>query len=244
MSSPTKTAEDAFQFAMNTLQNVKTNTTDEVNLNVRSALSNMAYGLKHLSVGLRATYILLEDVQKELRQLQSDTPTVRCDAVAACARLGGSRRSFWRGAITCSAASSTRSICAPAREGPQHRAPEERCPVRLAAGRGAPSRTRGPAKSLKCRGAMGSDPIGIRIHRDDGARKPNLERGPPFAATLWQSDRAGHSAVPRHCPARPPSSRPLIARYLACSRSPKRARNIFSRISRSILSDRQTGSVT
>ena len=54
---------------MNTLQNVKTNTTDEVNLNVRSVLSNMAYGLKHLSVGLRATYILLEDVQKELRQL-------------------------------------------------------------------------------------------------------------------------------------------------------------------------------
>ena len=44
MSSPTKTAEDAFQFAMNTLQQVKTNTTDEVNLNVRSALSNMAYG--------------------------------------------------------------------------------------------------------------------------------------------------------------------------------------------------------
>jgi len=68
MSSPTKTAEDAFQFAMNRLQEVKTNN-EEMNANVRSALSNMAYGLKNLSVGVRATYILLEEVQKELRQL-------------------------------------------------------------------------------------------------------------------------------------------------------------------------------
>ena len=68
MSSLTKTAEDAFQFAMNRLQEVKTNN-EEMNANVRSALSNMAYGLKNLSVGVRATYILLEEVQKELRQL-------------------------------------------------------------------------------------------------------------------------------------------------------------------------------
>jgi hypothetical protein len=68
MTTPTKTAEDAFQFAMNVLQQVKTNTNDEMNLNVRAALSNMAYGLKNLSIGLRATYMLLEDVQKDLRQ--------------------------------------------------------------------------------------------------------------------------------------------------------------------------------
>jgi hypothetical protein len=68
MSSPTKTAEDAFQYAMMTLQHVKTDANDEINPNVRSALSNMAYGLKHLWVGLRATYMLLEEVQRELRQ--------------------------------------------------------------------------------------------------------------------------------------------------------------------------------
>jgi hypothetical protein len=73
MSRPTATAEDAFQFAMNELQQVKTNTNDEVNLHVRSALSNMAYGLKNLSVGLRATYMLLEEVQKDLRQYNSQT---------------------------------------------------------------------------------------------------------------------------------------------------------------------------
>jgi hypothetical protein len=70
MSSPTKTAEDAFQFAMNRLQEVKTND-EAMNANVRSALSNMAYGLKNLSVGLRATYILLEEVQREMRQYNS-----------------------------------------------------------------------------------------------------------------------------------------------------------------------------
>jgi len=68
MSTPTETAESSFQFAMNVLQQVKTNSNDEVNLYVRSALSNMAWGLKNLSVGVRATYVLLEQVQKELRQ--------------------------------------------------------------------------------------------------------------------------------------------------------------------------------
>jgi hypothetical protein len=33
----------------------------------------LAYELKHLSVGLRATYILLEEVQKDLRQYNSQT---------------------------------------------------------------------------------------------------------------------------------------------------------------------------
>jgi hypothetical protein len=73
MSTPTATAEDAFQFAMNELQQVKTNMNDEVNLHVRSALSNMAYGLKNLSVGLRATYMLLEEVQKDLRLYNNPT---------------------------------------------------------------------------------------------------------------------------------------------------------------------------
>lgn len=73
MDRPTEIAEDAFQFAVNELQQVKFNMNDEMNLHVRAALSNMAYGLKNLSVGLRATYMLLEDVQKDLRQLNSRT---------------------------------------------------------------------------------------------------------------------------------------------------------------------------
>ena len=44
MSSPTETAEDAFQFAMHELQQVKTTTNDEVDMHLRSALSNMAWG--------------------------------------------------------------------------------------------------------------------------------------------------------------------------------------------------------
>ncbi len=73
MSRPTAIAEDAFQFAMHELQQVKTTTNDEVNLHVRAALSNMAYGLKNLSVGVRATYMLLEEVQRDLRQNNSQT---------------------------------------------------------------------------------------------------------------------------------------------------------------------------
>ncbi len=67
MDKPTEIAEDAFKFAMHELQQVKYNTTEEVNLHVRSALSNMAWGLKNLSIGVRATYVLLEQVQRDLR---------------------------------------------------------------------------------------------------------------------------------------------------------------------------------
>jgi hypothetical protein len=71
MGTPTETAEDAFQFAMQQLQLVKTTMDDQVvDLHMRSALSNMAWGLKNLSIGVRATYMLLEEVQKDLRRRQ------------------------------------------------------------------------------------------------------------------------------------------------------------------------------
>jgi hypothetical protein len=76
MSSPTATAEDAFQFAMSQLQQVKFNYDGEMNMHERSALSNMAYGLKNLAIGLRATYKLLEEVQKDLRQSNRMGPTM------------------------------------------------------------------------------------------------------------------------------------------------------------------------
>src|SRR5437763_44115 len=52
MGTPTEVAEDAFQFAMQQLQLVKTTMDDQVvDLHMRSALSNMAWGLKNLSIG-------------------------------------------------------------------------------------------------------------------------------------------------------------------------------------------------
>ena len=69
MSRPTEAAEEAFQFAMNELQQVKITMNDQViDWHLRAALSNMAYGLKNLSMGVRATYMLLEEVQKDLRR--------------------------------------------------------------------------------------------------------------------------------------------------------------------------------
>jgi hypothetical protein len=68
MSSPTKDAESAFVFVMHHLQGIeaKGNSLDPA---TKAALMNMAWGMKNLSVGVRATYMLLESVQKELRQL-------------------------------------------------------------------------------------------------------------------------------------------------------------------------------
>ena len=70
MDKPTEIAEDAFQFAKRELQNVKTTLHDKDGLDyhLRSALSNMCWGLENLSIGLRATYILLEQVQRDLRR--------------------------------------------------------------------------------------------------------------------------------------------------------------------------------
>jgi hypothetical protein len=76
MSTPTETAESSFQFAMNVLQQVKTNSNDEVNLYVRSALSNMAWGLKNLSVGVRATYVLPGTGAEGIAAKQPGAPTM------------------------------------------------------------------------------------------------------------------------------------------------------------------------
>ena len=70
MSSPTKTAQQSFAFGKNNLQMAKVSEYAEVNLYVRSALSEMCWGLEHLSIGLRATYMLIEELQKEVRQLK------------------------------------------------------------------------------------------------------------------------------------------------------------------------------
>jgi hypothetical protein len=70
MDKPTVIAEDAFQFAKSELRNVKTTleSKDGLDYHLRSALSEMAWGLQNLSIGLRATYILLEQVQRDLRR--------------------------------------------------------------------------------------------------------------------------------------------------------------------------------
>ena len=68
MTSPTKTAEDGFKFAKGQLQGVKANG-DDMHPQLRSALMNMCWGFENLSIGLRATYIKLEQVEKELQKL-------------------------------------------------------------------------------------------------------------------------------------------------------------------------------
>ena len=68
MSSPTETAEDGFKFTKSQLQSVKANG-DDMHPALRSALMNMCWGFENLSIGLRATYIKLEQVEKELQKL-------------------------------------------------------------------------------------------------------------------------------------------------------------------------------
>jgi hypothetical protein len=68
MTSPTKIAEDSFKFAKSQLQAVKANS-DDMHPQLRSALMNMCWGFENFSIGLRATYIKLEQVEKELQKL-------------------------------------------------------------------------------------------------------------------------------------------------------------------------------
>lgn len=68
MTSLTKTAESSFSFAKNHLQGVKANG-DDLHPALKTALMNMCWGLENLAIGLRATYMKLEDVERELRRL-------------------------------------------------------------------------------------------------------------------------------------------------------------------------------
>ena len=69
MSSPTKDAEQAFSHAMSEFNQHFVNNKDPDDMHLNRGYLNMVYGLKSLSVGVRATYMLLEEVQKELRLL-------------------------------------------------------------------------------------------------------------------------------------------------------------------------------
>lgn len=69
-SSPTKDAESAFVFVMHHLQGIEAKG-DDLHPATKVALMNLAWGMKNLSVGVRATYMLLESVQKEVRQLNA-----------------------------------------------------------------------------------------------------------------------------------------------------------------------------
>lgn len=70
MSSPTKTAQLAFSSGKYAMQLAKVSENTEVNTYVRSTLSEICWGLEHMSIGLRATYMLIEELQKEIRQLK------------------------------------------------------------------------------------------------------------------------------------------------------------------------------
>jgi hypothetical protein len=66
MSRPTQQAIDYFKHAQHWAM-------DEVlkfgdNAGLAQAIANLAYGLQHLTTGLRATYIKLEEVERKLPQ--------------------------------------------------------------------------------------------------------------------------------------------------------------------------------
>ena len=64
----TKTAESSFSFAKTHLQGTKAEG-DDLHPALKTALMNMCWGFENLAVGLRATYIKLEQVEKELQKL-------------------------------------------------------------------------------------------------------------------------------------------------------------------------------
>ena len=69
MSSPTKDAEVSFKEAAHLFDIVSINKSPSMEKNAIDAHRAMCYGLRNLSIGVRATYQLLEEVQKELRLL-------------------------------------------------------------------------------------------------------------------------------------------------------------------------------
>lgn len=69
MTTPTKTAESSFAFAKNHLHGIKAEG-DDLHPALKVALMNMCWGFENLAIGLRATYMKLEQVEKELQKLK------------------------------------------------------------------------------------------------------------------------------------------------------------------------------
>lgn len=70
MASPTQQAEAFFLQAQRVMTGMHPpdDPHSHLDLELQLAIRNMAIGLGHLAMGVRATYILLEEVQKELQQ--------------------------------------------------------------------------------------------------------------------------------------------------------------------------------
>ena len=68
MTAPPKTAESSFAFAKNHLHGIKADG-DDLHPALKTALMNMCWGFENLAIGLRATYMKLEQVEKELQKL-------------------------------------------------------------------------------------------------------------------------------------------------------------------------------
>jgi hypothetical protein len=69
MTSPTKTAEAGFAFAKNHLHAIDAKGTD-LHPALKTALMNMCWGMENMAIGLRATYMKLEEVERELQRLK------------------------------------------------------------------------------------------------------------------------------------------------------------------------------
>ena len=72
MSKPTQEAEQYFEYASmwadRVVRGAMEGKNDSNNIaSIAMALTNVAYGLAHLSVGMRATYMKLEEIERQLK---------------------------------------------------------------------------------------------------------------------------------------------------------------------------------
>jgi hypothetical protein len=79
MATPTQRAEQLFSSAKNKIQNTTAEAYGEGRIagELREGLADMVDGLSHLAAGVRATYMLLEEVQKSVDQLRQQGRPVR-----------------------------------------------------------------------------------------------------------------------------------------------------------------------
>jgi hypothetical protein len=69
MTKPTEAAEDYFRRAQGACTRGILNAGSDLNAgDTFAALSNLCEGLVHLAVGVRATYLLVEEVQRKLNR--------------------------------------------------------------------------------------------------------------------------------------------------------------------------------
>lgn len=79
MSSPTQSAQNRFTLALREMEQVWGNDNEQnpINAAMRDSLKQFMRGMGDMAVGLRATYQLIEQMQKDLQALQRDVQALK-----------------------------------------------------------------------------------------------------------------------------------------------------------------------